>query len=370
MNPLVTIIVLNWNGWQDTLECLESLYQINYPHYQVIVVDNHSQDESLEKIRQYCQGKIRIQSPFFNYQKENKPIKITEITNIETEEKTNNQENNKNRKNIPQKSKISTVSKYTPAKNSSSTKKPPNPILTLIKNDQNYGFAQGNNIAIKYTQKKHNPPYILLLNNDTVVKPDFLTEMIKATGWDSKIGMVSPKLLSAFNPHIIDSTGHVISWGRVIDRGHGEVDQKQYDEQTEVIGAMAAAALYKKEMLLDVGLLDTSYITLGEDADLSWRAHNHGWKAVYAPNAIVYHKRGQSITKKSVIPRMTFLSTQNTAEYVSRYGNSTQKFLYLFVLFKEGLFVLVGSIMGRNEIKTGEYFNMLIRSYLKIFKSF
>ena len=89
-NPSVTIIILNWNGWQDTLECLESLYQINYPHYQVILVDNHSQDQSLEKIREYCQGKITIKSPFLKYNPQNKPIKIKELTKEETEQPNNN----------------------------------------------------------------------------------------------------------------------------------------------------------------------------------------------------------------------------------------------------------------------------------------
>jgi hypothetical protein len=95
-----------------------------------------------------------------------------------------------------------------------------------------------------------------------------------------------------------------------------------------------------------------------------------GWKALYTPDAVVYHKRGRTITKKSVIPEMTVLSLKNTAEYVTRYGNSYNKLLFLFLITKEGLFVLTGSIIGRNETNKGEYFNTLMESYLKIFKSF
>jgi hypothetical protein len=58
-DPQVSIIILNWNGWEDTLECLESLYAIDYENYNVIVVDNGSQDDSLEKIREYCQGNLK-----------------------------------------------------------------------------------------------------------------------------------------------------------------------------------------------------------------------------------------------------------------------------------------------------------------------
>jgi len=194
--------------------------------------------------------------------------------------------------------------------------------------------------------------------------------MVNVAESDEKVGIVGCKLLNADNPQIIDSTGHIINWGRIVDRGHGKVDKGQYDHEIEIMGAMAACALYKKEMLRETGLLDTSYVTLGEDADLSWKAHNLGWKALYTPDAVVYHKRGRTITKKSVIPEMTVLSLKNTAEYVTRYGNSYNKLLFLFLITKEGLFVLTGSIIGRNETNKGEYFNTLMESYLKIFKSF
>ncbi len=69
MKPQISIIILNWNGWKDTIECLESIYQINYPNYQVIVVDNGSEDNSIEKIKNYCSGKAVIKSDFFEYNK-------------------------------------------------------------------------------------------------------------------------------------------------------------------------------------------------------------------------------------------------------------------------------------------------------------
>lgn len=65
MLPNVSIIILNWNGWQDTVECLESLYQITYPNYDVIVIDNGSKDESIKKIKEWAKGKITVKSKFF-----------------------------------------------------------------------------------------------------------------------------------------------------------------------------------------------------------------------------------------------------------------------------------------------------------------
>ena len=141
-------------------------------------------------------------------------------------------------------------------------------------------------------------------------------EPVSLSGYES-VGIVRfLMLIDKPNQEIIDSTGHVISWGRIVDRGHGEIDHGQYDNDLEVMGAMAACALYKCEMLRSIGLLDTSYVTLGEDADLSWRAHNQGWKATYTPKAVVYHKRGQTITRKSVLPEMTVLSLKNTVKLI------------------------------------------------------
>jgi GT2 family glycosyltransferase len=316
-----------------------------YPCFDVVVVDNASEDDSVARIREYCQGDLRVESPFFTYSSQNKPIKITELD--EDQIKTH-------------------MGGDVIVGPSELTSKAQNELI-LIRNHENYGFAVGNNIAMEFALAELNPDYILLLNNDTVVDPQFLNESINMTG--DRIGIVGPKLLNYDDPRVIDSAGHVISWGRIVDRGHGKVDETQYDPDVNVVGAMAAAALYKREMLLDIGLLDSSYITLGEDADLSWRAYNKNWKALFAPKAVVYHKRGRTITKKSVLPSMTLLSTKNTTKYVVTHGNNIHKFLYLFVLLKEGLFVLGGSILGKNNVEARKYSNILLNSYYLIFKS-
>ena len=143
MTPNVTVIILNWNGWKDTLECLESLFQIKYSNFEVIVIDNHSQDESIQKITNYCNGRIDVQSQFFQYQTDNKPIEIIEATNSE---------NINLKKSLKDQKIVNFDSKR----------------LLLIKNDDNYGFAEGTNIGIRFALNNLESSYILLLNNDTV----------------------------------------------------------------------------------------------------------------------------------------------------------------------------------------------------------
>ncbi|BDZ69135.1 glycosyltransferase family 2 protein [Methanobacterium ferruginis] len=110
-SPHVSIVIINWNGWQDTIECLESLLQINYPNFNVILVDNASEDDSLEKIHEYCTGQLEVNSSFFDYTPENKPIQLFEYNNdFENEE-------------------IPSITKNSSFKH-----------LTLIKNNKNYGF--------------------------------------------------------------------------------------------------------------------------------------------------------------------------------------------------------------------------------------
>ena len=76
--PKVSIIMLNWNGWKDTLEALESVYQINYPNYKVVLLDNASNNESIIKIRAYCEGNIKVESDFLMCLQDNKPINSNE----------------------------------------------------------------------------------------------------------------------------------------------------------------------------------------------------------------------------------------------------------------------------------------------------
>ena len=168
MDPSVAIIILNWNGWENTVECLESLYKIDYPNYYIILVDNASNDDSIQKIREYCTGKIRPISNYVEYTDHDKPITITEI------------EHNK----------LMQFELNEKLFNSSIHEKN----LIFIKNDRNYGFAEGNNIAIRFSMEKLNPDYVLLLNNDTVVDKKFLYELIQVAIKNDKIGFVGPKI--------------------------------------------------------------------------------------------------------------------------------------------------------------------------------
>lgn len=165
----------------------------------------------------------------------------------------------------------------------------------LIINDMNYGFALGNNQGIRYSIENFNPNYILLLNSDTLVTPNFLQPLISLMQEDPKISAVQPKILKLEKKSLIDSAGQIAyKWGSVRDIGIGKPDGPLFQKRREIFGACAAAALYKVSALKDVGLFDERLFSLFEDVDISWRLRLKGYRIMHEPNSIVYHKRGVS----------------------------------------------------------------------------
>lgn len=256
-NPKVSIIILNWNGWKDTIECLESLYQINYPHYEVILIDNNSSDNSINKIEEYCNGKIVIKSPFFEYNSCNKPIKYS----IGTDEEKASLEK-----------------------------------LILIKNKKNAGFAEGNNIGIRYALKNLNPDYILLLNNDTVVDKNFLAEMLKVSESNNKIGITGPKIYYYDESNRIWFARGKISWKfcRGLNIGYNELDIGQYNQVSEMEYASGCTFLIKKEVIDKIGLIDKRFFLYFEEIDWTLRAAKMGYKSVFVPKGKIWHKVSKS----------------------------------------------------------------------------
>jgi len=207
----------------DTVECLESLYRINYPYYDVILIDNGSTDSSVEKIKDYCAGKINVDSKFFRYKHDNKPIEVIELMKEEAEKG----------KEVPFSM---------------------NERLILIKNFKNYGFAGGNNVGIRFALKALHPDHILLLNNDTVVDKNFLTELVNAIESDKSIGIVGPKIYYydfKGRSDVISFTGEDIIPEKGLGKryGCGEIDLGQWDGQMEVDRLEGSCMLIRRDVL-------------------------------------------------------------------------------------------------------------------------
>ncbi len=287
MSPNVAIIILNWNGWKNTLECLESLYQIDYLTFEVFLVDNGSKDDSVEKIIDYAAGKIRVDSKFFQYNLVNKPLNLI---------------------------KPNTPSRF-------------NKELILIQNKENLGFAEGVNIGLFLTQKLPTD-YVLLLNNDIVVEKKFLSELIKAAESDLEIGVAGPTIYYYDRPTTVDFAGEdLILW---------KVKGKEYIAKTaeprEVDKIEGSCMLIRGELLDKIGLLYPKFWAYWEETDLCFRAKKAGYKVDYLPKSMVWHKVASSMGGENNCFRQ-YLLNRNRFLFATRnlgFGNQLKFLVYFF----------------------------------------
>lgn len=239
-HPKVTVVVLNWNGWANTVECLRSLREVSYPNVQVIVVDNGSKPEDLDHLRQWIG------------------------------------------------------------------------FVTLLENAKNLGFSGGNNAGIRYALRDRQTDYILILNNDTIVHPDFLTEMVD-TARAKRADMVSPTVLEYADRSTIDRLGILIT------AALAGYDMKHW-EGKEPLCPSGCSALYSRRLLeaieLDGQYFDEDFFAYAEDVDLGLRAVILGYRGALAPRAVVYHKGSASTFLES--PFSLYHGHRNTIWYLAK----------------------------------------------------
>jgi GT2 family glycosyltransferase len=160
----------------------------------------------------------------------------------------------------------------------------------IICANRNLGFAGGNIEGLKYA----NGEYIALLNNDTEANPDWLKELVKTIDAAPDVGICASKMIT-YGTDLIDSAGDGFA---TLLKGFktGEAEKEQgYNESRYVFGACAGAALYRRTMLQEIGFFDEDFFLIHEDTDLNFRAQLSGWKVLYVPSAVVYHKVRSSI---------------------------------------------------------------------------
>jgi GT2 family glycosyltransferase len=214
-NPLVTVVIPNWNGAVHLPTCLESLRRQTFRDFEVIVVDNGSSDESLALLaRDY-------------------------------------------------------------------------PEVQVLALGENRGFAGACNAGIRAARGE----FIVLLNNDTEADPHWLEEVVAAFGRHPEAGLVASKMRLFDRRDVLHTAGDYYRVdGRPGNRGVWETDRGQYDREEYVFSACGGSAAYRRAMLDEIGLLDEDFFYSCEDVDLAWRAQLAGWRCVYAPRAVVYHK--------------------------------------------------------------------------------
>jgi len=299
--PKVSVITVNWNNFNDSAECLESLRKTTYSNFEVIVVDNGSGGDDVSLLKQRFGDSIR-----------------------------------------------------------------------LIVNDKNSGFAGGCNIGIKDALAR-GADYVVLLNNDTVVAPDFLEGLVRVAQSDERVGIAGGKVFCYELPELIWFAGGIINYrtGRTPIRGSGEADKGQFDEIVRVDWISGCFMFISRDVLQAVGMLDERFFFGWEDVDLCVRAARKGFKVLFVPESRIWHK-GFGINKRDRLMGMpVYYATRGQFLFMDKHFAKPQlavAWLYFIVTFprcvwdysrilhqwKVPLYILWG-IGGYLRIKFREY---------------
>lgn len=293
-------MLLNWNGEEDTIECLDSLKSLNYPDFEVFLVDNDSCENSVNSILNYLDN-----DEYYNYV-------LVEKKHLDTFVRTDDSN------------------------------------LIFILNDSNAGFAGGNNVALNYVKDNYPSGYVMLLNNDTIVTDDLLDALVEKFNESDDIGFVGAKHYYYHDRNTLQTVG-----GGLIDLVHGEcMAVTEFGKYEEFDFLTGSCVFMSCDVLRDVGVMSEDYFMYWEDVDWSTRARLKGYKLKISDTGCIYHKEGASIKSLSRI----YYHTRNRILYMKRNTNGLTYHKFIIYIF---LYVMKESVT--NIHKNKQYSHTLIK---------
>ncbi len=258
--PPVAVIVLNWNGWQDTIECLETVARQDYPNFNVLVVDNGSDDDSVEKILAWANGEIeeiKTRFPHLVFPLIPKPLPIQIIKHIQEKPKKDNK-------------------------------------FYLLPLKQNLGFARGMNIGMRFATTILKSEFVFLLNNDTVLERQTLRNLLAVFKINTQVAMAQPTIYYYNQPdRIANAGGQIFPWGQT---KYYKTIGTQEIKKIEFINGCALCI--PKTILEKYGYLSEKFFFGEEDFELSLRARKNKLNLVAVGNSRVFHKIAVSSDRK------------------------------------------------------------------------
>lgn len=268
--PSVAIVMVNWNGWEDTIACIQSCLALDYPAFRIVVCDNGSRDQSLERITAWARGEMSISMDPASPVPSLAPRLPRSVATFDRAAAEAGDDGN-------------------------------DAELVLIDTGGNLGFAGGNNVGLRWTLARE-IDHAWLLNNDTVVPADALTHLVDAAAADPRVGLIGSTMIEYHRPDTLQAyagaidlrtfRGRHLGTGRHADAVEAAVAADPLRTH-ELLYPIGASMLATGPFLRSVGLMEESYFLYYEEADWVLRARP-AFRAGLAPASRVYHKIGAS----------------------------------------------------------------------------
>ncbi|MBC7867852.1 MAG: glycosyltransferase family 2 protein [Gloeobacteraceae cyanobacterium ES-bin-316] len=218
------------------------------------------------------------------------------------------------------------------------------PNIFVFVSNLNLGFAAGNNWGMQQAKGE----YIFIVNNDTEVTENLISDLLSPFLLDESIGVTCPKIKYFFYPTIIQYAGFNkmnMYTGRTTTIGDKEEDHGQYDKSSFTHGAHGCAMMVKKEVILKTGMFPEIFFLYYEEWDWSTRIQKAGFKIYYQAKAIIFHKESMSVGKNSLLK--TYYLNRNRILYIRRNSNKNQLILfymfYLFAAMPKNIFIFIAN---------------------------
>ena len=341
MNSKVCIVLVNYKTVNDTIECIESILKSDYKNYQIVIVENGSDDKSWENLIKWAKGELSN-----TIYPDNKLFCLTHPV-------------------------VTKPVMYFRADvgESDTLRLGPldgiNPLL-LIKSNINLGFAGGNNVGMRYALNS-GFDYVWLLNNDTVIEPDAISELVKFNEKKKKnnerIGITGSKLLLYHQPDKLQGVGAIFNKysGKSKIIGAQQIDTGQFDDEEISCNYVIGASMFaSKEFLLDVGLMSEEYFLYNEENDWSARGKLKGWKVGVAVKGKVYHKQGASTGNSPKKSKWQIIALnykyRGKIKLYKKYYFPQLPFLYIHLLTRSLRYIMRGN-MKEAKVIYGAMFN-------------
>jgi GT2 family glycosyltransferase len=307
--PRVAILILNWNGWKDTIECLDSVVRLEYDNYVIVLCDNASTDGSLERVRAWSRN--------------------PEHTDLAIQARRGQGRGRPLPKAVP-------LVELTREQAEAGHAVPAGAPFILIHNGGNLGFAQGNNVGLRYVLSRPDFDFVWILNNDVVVDPRSLAELVVCAQGETAIAGVGATIFEYNEPEVVQAAG-----GGVFSLGHASprlISKPRHqggrakDAAPLLDFISGACMLVRTSELRTVGLIDESYFIYCEDVDLSVRIRANGSSLAHARNAKIWHKGGSTFGHRS--PRHDYYTIRNTMALVRKYHPVMTPFVGAFLIYR------------------------------------